>query len=119
MYKNKKIKQPGDIIQKIFLKLYIKYLKNQNKQVIPCYSSYSSLTIDAFCNIKPCDSYNKTIGNLRNNNYNIKRILKNKTSKKIRKEIKYNKCPICWVDCEAYSSIIENPLKSIKEYILK
>jgi MoaA/NifB/PqqE/SkfB family radical SAM enzyme len=107
-------------LSKIYLKLSKKFfLQKKGETVVPCYASYSSLTINAFMDVRACDPYSSVIGNLRENNYNILNILKSKRCKEIRERINNKKCPGCWISCEAYPTILQNFPHAIILYLRK
>ena len=56
----------------------------------------------------PCEILEDKIGNLKNFNYNLKKILKSNESKKINKWIKDTKCK-CTFECATAASIVWNP----------
>ena len=93
------------IIPKIYLKLSKQYFQNPKKMVIPCSAGISTLTIDPYGNVFPCSYYQKEIGNLRENGYDINSIFNSIEMSNILKKIKNNQCPVCWSNCEAYPSI--------------
>lgn len=83
------------------------YIKN-GKTPLSCKSLTSSCFIDPKGNVYPCSIYNKKLGNLRNNDYNLKKIWNSEKTKKIQREIEGLKCPNCWTPCEAYQTILGN-----------
>ena len=107
-----------DLIPKIYLKLAENFYKNPEKLVLPCYSSFSTITVDPYGNVLPCSYFQNNIGNLRNLNYDLEQILNGNRIKKIRKIIKMEKCPVCWANCEAYPSVLQNFLLVFKKLLL-
>jgi len=75
---------------------------------LPCKALSVSCFIDPYGTIYPCTIFNKKLGNLRQANYNLKKIWNSKKSAEVRKLIKENKCPGCWTPCEAYQTILGN-----------
>ena len=112
-----KVSSPQRVIQSIYLKLAIKYVKTK-KLPIPCASSFASITVDSFGDVIPCAFVGKPAGNVRKYKYDLKKILSSKLAKEMQAKIKAGKCPTCWMNCEAYPSIFESfPtafLKSLK-----
>ncbi len=100
-----------NIIPKIFLKLLKKFLKNPKKQILPCQSTVSTITVDPYGNIVPCSYWMLKIENVKNLEYNLPLLFKRRKEKirKIRNLIKQNKCPVCWTNCEAFPTIFSNP----------
>tara|TARA_Y100000310_G_scaffold222052_1_gene223699 strand:+ start:350 stop:1444 length:1095 start_codon:yes stop_codon:yes gene_type:complete len=102
------------IFQKIYLKLSKRYLKTKISP-LSCCAGYSTITIDPYGNVMPCLFLNCKLGNIRETNYNLKDILKNKKTGRYIKSLK--NCKKCWQSCEVYPSIMQHPLRSIIKYI--
>jgi len=81
---------------------YIKF----SRTPIKCDAIKSSIFLDPLGNIYPCTIYSKKLGNLRENNYDVNKIINSSESKKILKEIENHKCPQCWTPCEAYHMLL-------------
>jgi MoaA/NifB/PqqE/SkfB family radical SAM enzyme len=84
------------LIQAVRLKYYdlaIKELK-QKKQIIPCYAGYASCQITPYGDVWPCCTlaYEANMGNLRENNYNLKKIWHSEKAGIIRTGIKKGLC---------------------------
>jgi len=103
----KKSLNPISLIEDKYLILGKKYLETK-KTPMKCNIFNLSCFIDPYGNVYPCTIFNKKLGNLRENDYNLKNILTSKTAKRIKKEIIKNKCPGCWTPCEAHQMIISN-----------
>lgn len=102
---------PTDYIEKTFLKNTIPFLEGKTKQPYKCVAGTRALSINPFGEVFPCLIWGKPLGDLRQNQYNIKKILKQPAIKEARKLIKAKQCPNCWTPCEAYQSIITDVLK--------
>jgi len=103
----KKSLNPISLIEDKYLILGKKYLETK-KTPMKCNIFNLSCFIDPYGNVYPCTIFNKKLGNLRENDYNLKNILTSKTAKRIKKEIIKNKCPGCWTPCEAHQMIMSN-----------
>lgn len=122
---NKKVLKELDFVSKIrpfnllnpisFLEhSYIKYAKQfvkTGKTPLPCKALQTSFFLDSWGNIFPCIIYNKNVGNIRDFEYDAKKVLASKKVDKLKKEIMMLKCPNCWTPCEAYQTILANVLK--------
>jgi Fe-coproporphyrin III synthase len=73
-----------------------------------CQSLSSSCFMDPEGYVYPCNTYNKVIGNIRDFDYDLKKLLASDHALKFRREIKEGLCPQCWTPCEAYQTIIAN-----------
>lgn len=115
--KDTSVKYKGlqSLIKKIFISGAKEYFR-KNRVTLPCYSSWSSVVIDAYGNVFPCLIYQTRLGNIRETNYNPYDVLKNRKTRKAQQKIKSKNCPNCWTPCEAYPTIIQNA-RSIKYLI--
>jgi len=108
--KNFKIKKLYEIIEKIHIKLSIKFLeKKRKKNIIPCDVLNSSIHIMQDGAVKPC-MFMKEIGNIKENN--MLNFLRKQTTLEIKEKIKKDQCPKCWMNCYSPHSIIQAPIKS-------
>jgi len=98
---------PIAMIDDRYLKLAPKYLKTR-KSPIRCNILDLSAFIDSSGNVYPCVSYDRKLGNVRDYDYNLMKVLKHETSRQVGKEIKKGKCPHCWNPCEAHPVIVSN-----------
>ena len=94
-------------IEDEYLKLGKEYLKT-GKIPIKCNVFNLSSFVDPFGNVYPCTIFNRKLGNLRENNYDLKKILLSEKAKKVKEEIIKDNCPQCWTPCEAHQMIVSN-----------
>lgn len=94
-------------LEKGYVKLAMKYVKN-NKTPLPCKAIQSSIFIDPMGNVFPCTIFEYKLGNLRNFEYDLKKILNQKKTMEKKRLVKLLRCPNCWTPCEAYQSILGN-----------
>lgn len=107
---NFRVSKLYEIIEKIHIKLSIKFLKNKRqKNIIPCDVLNSSIHIMQDGSIKPC-MFMDSIGNIKENN--MLSYLKNGSTLKIKEKIKKDQCPKCWMNCYSPHSIVQSPIKS-------
>ncbi|MFA5144796.1 MAG: radical SAM protein [Candidatus Omnitrophota bacterium] len=99
---------PRWLIQKIYIRLSRRYFKSPPKQVLPCYSSWSSVGIDPYGNVLPCIMWPVILGSLKDNNFELDKILKGATTQRVRQAIKQKECPACWDPNDAYITILQN-----------
>jgi radical SAM protein with 4Fe4S-binding SPASM domain len=99
-----------DMIERKYLELGKKYLKS-GKTPLSCNIFNLSCFIDPAGNVYPCTIFNRKLGNLRDFDYDLKKILTSEKAKKVREEIVQNKCPQCWTPCEAHQMILSSFLK--------
>ncbi len=98
---------PISLLEYTYMKNIKRYLSD-NKTPFNCKSGKISCFIDPVGNVYPCTGYNVVMGNLRENNYDLLKILTNKDSLLLNKKIRSGKCPHCWTPCEAYQNILSD-----------
>lgn len=102
---------PMNIVERIYQKKLLRFLKT-NRTPMNCAALISNIYISEKGDIYPCTIWDKKIGSLRDEQYDLKRIINSEIAKKTKDEIKQKKCPNCWTPCEAFPSIITD-IKSI------
>jgi len=98
---------PIALLEYVYMKNIKSYLFNRLTP-FKCKSGKISCFVDPLGNVYPCTGYNVVMGNLREDNYDLLKILTNKNSVLLNKKIRNGKCPHCWTPCEAYQNILSN-----------
>jgi len=80
----------------------------ENRMPLTCLAGKKMLILSETGIVYPCEILNMPFGNLRENNYNIKKLLNSKKSKKILRFIKDKKCH-CTFECAISNSILYDP----------
>ena len=93
------------IIENIFLKNLVKYVKTE-KSPMKSKSLDASLFMDSYGNVYPSIMWGRKIGNIREYGYSLKKMWHNIDAEEVRKIVKEGKEPTCWTACEAYQSIV-------------
>jgi len=106
------------IFTNYYLKILSKNLKNNNYPFKYCFAGKSSVFLDPYGNVYPCIIFNKKMGNVRNFDYDLSKILESKKAITIKKMIQNNKCPKCFTPCELYQSMLLNPFEMVKYIII-
>jgi len=106
------LKEKGSIgvlslLERKYIKLIKEYL-DTGKSPMKCKALVSSCFIASNGDVYPCITFNKKLGNIRESNYNLKKIWNSEISFSIRKMIEENRCDGCWTPCEAYQTILGN-----------
>lgn len=102
-----KLYNPIEYLEYKYHSLIKNYLNN-NRTPLGCRSLVNSIFVDPQGNIFPCSVYNRNLGNLRDNDYDLRKILKSKQADILRQNIKKGMCPQCWTPCEAYQMILSS-----------
>jgi len=92
----------------VYYNLVIRTLK-EKRQIIPCYAGLSNFHLTPNGDVWPCCilGYAKPMGNLREYNYNFKKMWYSKKAREVRKYIKDGKCH-CPFANQSYSNILIN-----------
>lgn len=99
-------------------KLTLKVLK-ENRFQIPCYAGKLTGILRSKGDVYPCELRNEKFGNLREYNYDFKKLWQSETARRIGKEILESKC-FCTHECFITNNILFNPgmlPRVLKEYI--
>ena len=88
------------------------------KQIIPCYAGISNIHLTPYGDIWPCCvlGYTKPMGNLRENDYDFKKIWNSSKTQEVRKYIKHGNC-YCPLANQMYSNILCNVPSTIKAFL--
>lgn len=116
--RKKELFNPINFLENIYLELLKDYLKT-GITPIDCAALSSSVYLDPYGNVHPCSIWDKKIGNIRDFDYDLPAMLKQKIIPEIKKEIKNKNCPNCWTPCEAYQSIFGNLPQAGKKILFK
>jgi MoaA/NifB/PqqE/SkfB family radical SAM enzyme len=94
---------PLTLMKKTYLKYARKYVRDK-RAPLQCVALQNSLFLDPYGNVYPCIILEHKIGNLRNYQYDIYKLLKSESALKAKREVEV--CKKCWTPCEAYPSIL-------------
>jgi MoaA/NifB/PqqE/SkfB family radical SAM enzyme len=103
----------------IYYQIASKELK-ENRQIIPCFAGLASAQINPFGDVWPCCvlGYDKSMGNLREVNYDFKKIWFSEEAHAIRKYIKSDNNCACPLANAHYTNILFN-YKQLARVLLK
>lgn len=105
--KQKGLARISQAFRMIYIDLVDQYLQNP-RQTIPCYAGIASAQISADGQVWPCCIRANNVGNLRNHDYNFKKIWFDEKANEVRKSIKNRECG-CPLANAAYSNMLLNP----------
>lgn len=116
-FRGARLKAAQDILQRRLIYETIR----QNRQLIPCYAGRLNLVLTETGDVYPCESFSACmkIGNIKDNEYNLKRVLKTDRAQKVIHSIQNNSC-YCTHECYFMTNILFNPklyLLLAKEYL--
>ena len=105
----RKVRGPVSWLERRYQSNVEKYF-DTGKTPVKCHSLKSSCFIDGWGYVYPCSMYDRKLGNLRDVDYDLKKIWDLEITQQTQKEIWKGDCPNCWTPCEAYQSILGNLL---------
>jgi radical SAM protein with 4Fe4S-binding SPASM domain len=114
-FRGAKLKAAQDILQR---RLIHDTLLKQ-KRLVPCYAGRLNLVITETGDLYPCESFSMKLGNVKENDYDITKVLKSRKAQKVTASIKKNGC-YCTHECYFMTNILFNPLMYpalLKEYL--
>ena len=80
---------------------------------LPCTALSSSCFIDPYWHVFPCSIWSRSIGNLRDEQFDFGRLWAGARTSAARREIVDGQCPHCWTPCEAYPTILGNLARAV------
>jgi len=92
---------------------FVEKFVETGKSPLPCKALNSSCFMDPYGNVFPCLVWSKPLGNIREFDYNLKKLWQDPAVIKTQKDAETLKCPNCWTPCEAYQTISGNIAKSL------
>jgi MoaA/NifB/PqqE/SkfB family radical SAM enzyme len=91
----------------------VKKILLQQTQVIPCFAGILSAQISPDGDVWPCCIRGDSMGNLRQNNYDFRKVWKSGSAAKIRKSIRNKECH-CPLANASYTNMLASPATLIK-----
>lgn len=108
--KQKKMQGLAGVARGFRLEYYdlVKKYLTENKQVVPCFAGIASCQISPDGDVWPCCIRADSMGNLRENDYDFKKIWAGQEAGNIRKSIKNRECA-CPLANASYTNLLINP----------
>jgi MoaA/NifB/PqqE/SkfB family radical SAM enzyme len=104
-----KLSRKGSFVKQKLEDLYIAGLRRYlsgDKFFINCQALGSTCFINPYGEVYPCGIYDRSVGDLTKNGYDLNKIWRETETLKTRDDIKEKKCPGCWSPCEAYPALL-------------
>jgi sulfatase maturation enzyme AslB (radical SAM superfamily) len=105
--------KPFIFIDYLYRKLLKKYI-HTGKSPLACQSLKSSYYLSEHGVVYPCAMWDFPIGDIRDESYDVSKLLKSEKGNDALSLIAKEKCSHCWTPCEAYQTILAHGLKSFK-----
>ncbi|MBU2560046.1 radical SAM protein [archaeon] len=114
-FKGARLKAAQDILQRRL----IYETQQKQKRLIPCYGGALNIVLSENGDVYPCELSIQKMGNIRDFDFDIKKLLNSKEAKSIARDIKKGDC-YCSHECYFMTNILFNPKmypKLLKEYL--
>lgn len=112
------VKNLKSIVPKLYLKLARRFYQNPDEHVLPPSSGRGSVTIDPYGSVKLFSYFSTEMGKLKENNYDIEKVLRSEEAKEELEKIDNGEGEIYWVNCEAYPTMFQYPFKAVKKAVI-
>jgi radical SAM protein with 4Fe4S-binding SPASM domain len=103
-FRGGELKAAQDIIQRRL----IYETSSQNRQLVPCLAGKLTAVITETGDVYPCESFDDKLGNVRESDYDIRKILNGKQGKAVKAAIRREKC-YCTHECYMMMNILFSP----------
>lgn len=114
-FKGAKLKAAQDILQRRLI--YETYTRNE--RMVPCHAGKLNLVVSETGDVYPCELLDKRLGNIRENRYDINKLLKTRQAREIIGSIRKDGC-FCTHECYFMTNILFSPSAYpalLKEYV--
>lgn len=101
--KIKKSKKNALRTDSILRSAYLSLLNPELKSSVKCCAGKASCFLDSYGNVYPCILMDKKLGNLKNYEWNLKKLISMQ-----RMGLWTEQCSGCWIPCEAYQAMLCN-----------
>jgi MoaA/NifB/PqqE/SkfB family radical SAM enzyme len=111
-----RIKAAQDILQRRFIHRTMR----EHKRTIPCYAGRLNLVLNETGDVFPCELLAESFGNVRDFDYDMRRVVRSERALRVNDSIKNNGC-CCTHECYFMTNILFNPRlypALMKEYLL-
>lgn len=102
---------PVSVIERAYQKRVPEFLRT-GRSPVPCAALRASVFVDAQGVVYPCSIYSRPLGKLRDEGYDLRRVLGLEESAAARQAVIEDRCPGCWTPCEAYQSLFASFARS-------
>jgi len=75
---------------------------------VPCAALRASVFVDSRGAVYPCSIWDRPLGDLRAQGYDLARVLAAAGAREARRGVEEDRCPGCWTPCEAYQSLFSH-----------
>ena len=113
MWKRYPRKAVNDVPPTMHLGLTQRYFKT-GRAPVPCAAGHATVTIDPYGGVLQCDSRATALARLQDYDFDLVALCKSDEFRSALEPL--SGCRECWTPCQAYPSILHNPIASTLEY---
>ena len=95
---------PVSFLERAYQKRIPRFLET-GRSPVPCAALRASAFVDPQGTVYPCSIYDRPLGSLRENGYDLGAVLRAAEARAARESVVADRCPGCWTPCEAYQSL--------------
>jgi radical SAM protein with 4Fe4S-binding SPASM domain len=103
-FRGAKLKTAQDILQRRLIYETVM----QRKRLISCYAGMLNLVMTETGDVYPCESFDMSMGNIRESDYDVQRLLRHEGARKVKESIRRGDC-YCTHECYMMTNILFNP----------
>lgn len=103
-FRGARLKAAQDILQRSLIYQTLIH----KRRLIPCYAGRLNIVLTESGDVYPCESFNMRLGNIRDNKYNLKGLLRTIDARRVISSIQDGKC-YCTHECYMMTNILFNP----------
>jgi MoaA/NifB/PqqE/SkfB family radical SAM enzyme len=96
---------PVALLERAYQRRVGRYLAT-GRSPVPCSALRASVFVDSKGVVYPCSIYDRPLGSLRENGYDLGRVLSAGEARAARADVVADRCPGCWTPCDAYPSLL-------------
>jgi MoaA/NifB/PqqE/SkfB family radical SAM enzyme len=86
----------------------------ESRSPLPCTALASSCFIDPYWQLFPCSIWDRPVGNLRDEQFDLEYVWRRALTRDVRTAVVEQACPHCWTPCEAYPTILGNLVDAVR-----
>ncbi len=101
----------NNFLRRRYLHLYKVYAQRK-KCPLPCQALSATCVLDPRGDIYPCGIYNMKVANIREFDYDLRKIWSLPRARTLSAQCAQSRCPSCWSPCDAYSAIVSSLFRS-------
>ena len=101
----------GSFLENLFLLGVIRRLRH-GTNTVPCVAGTKVIFISAQGEVRPCPFLDRSMGRLRNSNYDLPELLKSPAAAEMKSIARA--CDKCWNNCVGLPSLIASPLQALR-----